>query len=109
MRVLACLVSLIIVVSATAAENMSPPQTISDITCNLHKSRMNMALRWRERELPVSYVEEALFNFDAEDDIRTLQFLRAKLREIYANPEEGRKYLDSGRFVAECVKIHRGY
>lgn len=91
------------------AENQPHKQTISDLTCRVHKNRMDMALRWRAQDMPVSYVEDALFDFDAEDDIRTLRFLRAALRQIYADAEAGREYLDSGRFEADCVKIHRGY
>ena len=37
------------------------------------------------------------------------RFLVAVVEEIYANPESGKNYLDSGSFLENCVKIHRGY
>lgn len=91
------------------ARQTASPLGYSEILCASYKSRMDMALRWREQGFPVAYVEDALFSIDVEDDLRTLRFLRQTLRNIYAEPDTGREYLDEGSFEGDCVKIHCGY
>ena len=92
----------------TAAQE-PPQQGYSEILCASYKRRMDMALAWREQGFPVAVVEDALFSFEVEDDIRTLRFLRRTLREIYAEPDTAREYLDEGLFEVDCIRIHRGY
>ena len=81
--------------------------SISDAVCGNYENIMrNVVLGYRAQGIPVSNAERV---FNSEKDANTRVFLKQLTREIYADPEAGREYIQSGRFRAACVKTHRGY
>jgi len=63
-------------------------------------------LIWRRDGVPVGTAQDIFKN---EDDINTRIFLFQITRAIYADPVAGRKYIESGAFRRDCLKVHRGY
>ena len=63
-------------------------------------------LGFREVGLPIGTAEET---FNSEDDVRTRVFLKKVVRLIYADPVKGKNYLESGKFLQDCIRTHRGF
>ena len=61
---------------------------------------------YRQNGVPINSVRN-VFNHERDGNVQL--FLVRVVEEIYANPESGKNYLDSGSFLENCVKIHRGY
>lgn len=81
--------------------------TVSHNICRHYEHLMaSSVLDFRQRGIPVSHAENI---FTVERDIRTRVFLKDVTREIYADPEYGRRYLQSKSFFNDCLKTHRGY
>ena len=82
-------------------------QSLSHFQCQANQQIMEgQVLMFRDSGIPVGQAEEI---WNTEDDARTRVFLKRVTRQIYKNPTAGRKYLQSGQFMDDCVKTHRGY
>ena len=80
---------------------------ISDAICGTWDAVMKgQTLGFREMGLPIGTAEET---FNSEDDVRTRVFLKKVVRSIYADPVKGKNYLESGKFLQDCIKTHRGF
>jgi hypothetical protein len=80
---------------------------ISEGICSTWEAVLsNQTFAFREIAIPVSKAQDT---FNSERDVRTRVFLKVIVREIYADPVTSRKYIDSGLFMKECVKTHRGF
>jgi len=66
----------------------------------------NVDLLNRSREI---HIGKVVGIFDSVDDINTRIFFTQISREIYTNPEVGRKYIETDQFRADYVKTYRGY
>ena len=94
---------MVVAISGTA----SAQNTISDSVCGMWENVMKSpVLSYRAQGIPIGTAESV---FSSEEDVRTRVFLKQVTREIYAKPEAGRKYIESGNFRQDCVKTHRGY
>ncbi len=80
--------------------------SISEAICNNHKSLMNIVLSWRENGIPIQTARDA---FNHEDNYELLFWLRGIVNEVYKDPVEGKRFLDSGLFTKKCIELHRGY
>lgn len=63
-------------------------------------------LKLRQQGAPL-YSTLNLFNNEKNPGLR--DFLQQETREIFADPDKGRKYLESGQFRPACIKAYRGY
>ena len=80
---------------------------ISDAICGTWDSVMKgQTLGFRQMGIPIGTAEDS---YNSEDDVRTRIFLIKVVRLIYADPQKGKNYLESGQFLRDCVKTHRGY
>ena len=88
-------------------QTQNAPLTISDAICENWKSILvGQTLEFRNIGIPVG---QAVDTVNSESDTNTRIFLKKVVRQIYADPAQGKSYLESGRFQKECVSIHRGY
>jgi hypothetical protein len=82
-------------------------QGISEAICETYVEIMRgQTLPFRQIGIPVRDAEDT---YNSEDDVRTRVFLKRVVRIIYANPVGGQNYIDSGKFLQDCIKVHRGY
>lgn len=82
-------------------------QTLSHTMCSHYEGLMkSTVLSWRSSGIPVG---EAQKIFNNEEHVETRVFLKKITRETYANPDAGRKFLESGQFREACLKVHRGF
>ena len=80
---------------------------ISDAICGTWDAVMKgQTVGFREMGLPIGTAEDT---FNSEDDVRTRVFLKKIVRFIYSDPVKGKNYLESGKFLQDCVKTHRGF
>ena len=80
---------------------------MSDAICGTWDAVMKgQTLSFREMGLPIGTAEDT---FNSEDDARTRVFLKKVVRVIYSDPTKGKNYLESGKFLQDCIKIHRGF
>lgn len=80
---------------------------ISEAICSTWESVMKgQTLSFRQMGIPVDTAQDV---FNSEDSVATRVFLKRTVRSIYADPVKGKAYLDSGQFIRECVKTHRGF
>ena len=99
--------TLLVAMAAVISGPANAQNSISDAACRNYENIMkNIILGYRAQGIPVGNAESA---FKSEKDLNTRLFLKQLTREIYADPEAGRKFIQSGQFRADCVKIHRGY
>lgn len=100
-------ITLIVAIAAVLSGPAHAQNSISDAVCGNHEKIMeDVILGYREQGIPVGNAESV---FKSQKDVNTRIFLKKVTREIYSDPESGRKYIQSGRFRTDCVKIHRGY
>jgi hypothetical protein len=83
-------------------------QDMSTITCQIHEMVMGKQIL-PFRQQGIMPVGEAERMFNDENDVRTRVFLKNTVRNLYANPAGAEKYLNSGQFMRDCVKVNRGY
>ena len=83
-------------------------QDMSTITCQIHEMVMGKQIL-PFRQQGIMPVGEAERMFNDEKDVRTRVFLKQTVRSLYANPTGAEKYLNSGQFMRDCVKVNRGY
>ena len=86
--------------------NVNAQGTISDAVCRTHESIMQTVFVYRSQEIPIGTAESL---FGSEKDIGTRIFLKRVVRDVYSNPDGGKKYMESGKFHADCVKVHKGF
>ncbi len=67
---------------------------------------LGQTLSFREMSIPIDTAKDT---FNSEDSVATRVFLKRVVQGIYTDPVNGRKYLESGKFKNDCIKIHRGY
>ena len=80
---------------------------ISDAICgNWDAVMKGQTVGFREMGLPIGTAEDT---FNSEDDVRTRVFLKKVVRLIYSDPVKGKNYLESGKFLQDCIKTHRGF
>ena len=80
---------------------------ISDAICTTWESVMiGQTLNFRQMGIPIDTAKET---FNSEDSVGTRVFLKRIVQSIYQDPVNGKKYLESGKFKIDCIKIHRGY
>ena len=102
------LISFIFLFTCLSFSPITFSQDMSTITCQIHEMVMlNQILPFRQQG--IMGVGEAERQFNDEQDPRTRIFLKQYVREMYADPVRGEKYLRSGGFRNACVKINRGY
>lgn len=99
------------VVGLLASALCTPPATaqssISEGICQMWENVMKgQTIPFRQQGIPIGAAEGA---YDSEDDVRTRIFLKQTVRMIYENPTKGAKFVNSGAFRKQCIKIHRGY
>ena len=92
----------IIFVQPTVAQDMST------MTCQIHEMVMGKQIL-PFRQQGIMPVGEAERMFNDENDVRTRVFLKQTVRNLYANPAGAERYLNSGQFLKDCVKVNRGY
>jgi hypothetical protein len=86
---------------------LSSQAQISEAMCGTWESIMlGQTLGFREAGIPIGTAEDS---FNSEDDVRTRVFLKKVVRFIYTDPVKGKQYLQSGKFLQDCVKTHRGF
>jgi len=80
---------------------------ISEVVCGSWEGVIkSQTFTFREAGIPIDTAQEA---FNSEDSASTRIFLRRVVRAIYTEPQKGRQYVNSGQFLRDCVKVHRGY
>ena len=80
---------------------------ISEAICGTWDSVMkNQTLQFRQQGLPIGIAQDT---YNSEDSVATRVFLKRVVRTIYSDPIKGKSYLESGQFMRECVKAHRGF
>ena len=80
---------------------------ISEAICGTWDNVMKQqTLGFREMGIPVGTAQGT---YDSENDARTRIFLKQVVRLIYSDPKTGKIYLQSGKFLKDCIKTHRGY
>lgn len=98
---------LLAVMAAFVSGPIRAQNTISDAVCRNYGNLMKFTvLMYRDQGIPVGTAERI---FSSEKDVDTRVFLYDVTRETYKNPDMGREFIDSGKFLSACVKIHRGY
>ena len=66
----------------------------------------NQTIHFRQMGIPVGDAEKT---YNSEDDVSTRVFLKRIVRQLYQDPVNGRRYLESGQFLNDCIRTHRGY
>jgi hypothetical protein len=99
---------LVIFLLALTGSTAFAQNSISDAICQSNAQIMqSVIIPWRQSgQIPIGSAEET---WNSESDVRLRIFLKRITRQIYANPQAGQKYIQSGQFQADCVKTHRGY
>ena len=82
--------------------------SMSDMICQSNAQLMeSVIIPWRLSGQFTANDAESTWN--SESDVRVRVFLKRVTREIFQNPQAGQSYIQSGKFLADCVKVHRGY
>lgn len=80
---------------------------ISKAKCQTWENVMKgQTIPFRQQGIPVGVSEKS---YNSEDDVRTRIFLKETVRMVYADLNRGRKYIESGAFLNQCIKTHRGF
>ena len=80
---------------------------ISGAICDTNKAiLLGQTLEFRKIGIPIG---DASDTFNSERDVKTRVFLKQVVRLIYSDPIKGERYLNSGQFMSDCVKTHRGF
>lgn len=98
---------ILLTVSALFCEAVAA-QSVSHAICQSYAGIMESTIvPWRQSgQVPIGAAEDV---WNSESDARTRVFLKRVTREIYKNPRSGSRYLQSGGFLTDCVKTHRGF
>jgi hypothetical protein len=80
---------------------------ISGAICDTNRAILvGQTLEFRKIGIPIG---DASDTFNSEKDVKTRVFLKQVVRLIYSDPAKGERYLNSGQFMNDCVKTHRGF
>ena len=81
--------------------------SISEAKCQTWENVMKgQTIPFRQQGIPVGVSEKS---YNSEDDVRTRVFLKKTVQMIYGDLAKGTRYVESGAFLKECVKTHRGF
>jgi curved DNA-binding protein CbpA len=82
------------------------PATISEAVCKNNVLRLSQIFIYRQQNVPIQSAKEMFYSEDNRQVARL--FVQATV-DLYADVEQAKRYINSGKLFKECLKLHRGY